>query len=45
MGTERQKDGASSKASPVLSGWQLSIWFSRFLDQELRLEKIACLPF
>jgi hypothetical protein len=32
MGTEAPKDGASSKANPVISGWRLSIWFLEYLD-------------
>jgi hypothetical protein len=40
MGTEAPKDGASSKASPFISGWQQSIWFLRFSDSRAWPEKI-----
>jgi len=40
MGTEAPKGSASSKASPVISGWQQSIWFLRISDSRARPEKM-----
>ncbi|WP_275593045.1 hypothetical protein [Rhizobium sp. C104] len=40
MGSEAPKDGASSKASPVISGWRQSIWFLAYLDLRAAVEKI-----
>ncbi|MHC2484616.1 hypothetical protein [Rhizobium leguminosarum] len=44
MDTEAPKDGSSSKASPVLSGWRQSIWVWLFSVQGHQ-EKILALIF
>jgi len=40
MGTKAPKDGASSKASPSMSGWRQSIWFLGISDSRAPPEKI-----
>jgi len=40
MGTEAPKDGAPSKASPVISSWRQSIWFLTISDSRAQPEKI-----
>jgi hypothetical protein len=40
MGTEAPKDGAPSKASPVISSWRKSIWFLTISDSRAKPEKI-----
>jgi len=43
MGTERLKDGASSKASSAFSDWRKTMWFLKILDSRSLARKISSL--